>query len=45
MDDWNQEPVHDPGKSARHKTILVVVTIVLVALPLLLGALRLLGYL
>jgi hypothetical protein len=44
MDDWKQEPVRDPGQPARHKTILVVLTIVLMAVPLILAALRLLGY-
>jgi hypothetical protein len=44
MEDWKQEPVRDPDQPARHRTILIVLTIVLVTLPLLLGALRLLGY-
>jgi hypothetical protein len=45
MTDNEKEPVPQPGIENKHRTIIIVVTIVLVALPLILGALRLMGYL
>ena len=43
VDNWHQKPVDDPEKAARHRTLIIVLTVVMVAAPLLLGALRLLG--
>lgn len=40
-----QKPDPQSGNEDNHRTIIIVATVVMVVLPLILGALRLLGYL